>query len=1166
MSSSSSSSDSGDDDSDDDLAAEASSSPSDYGNSRTSSSSSSSSSDEAWSDGEPVVPLRKRACIARRSGKPPRALATAVDVLDAARRAAEGAAGRADEVSEAVRREAFAAATEQPAGDVHDAGIVRDAAQRAAAAVADSDDIIVASTATYIAHHWSPTPTAPGDIATAMAAWRAAEPRAPAAAVDALDAARRAAEEAAQRGDEVSEADTSQDAAAMLVSVVTEREAAHALEREQHEREHMGALVQLAESRGRVQKLERFIAQGETLSASDCSTIVDAHAKGIFEAERDGDSADAAARVRFAHSVVTSVGNSILGCGRPGRYDQEQKQFYGLLLAYGGDLALKLVTKALGGPHHDTVKRWRKEAPRLRFGTTTSAIEHNLDIAVDLLTKLELLDGATFLLGEDGTSSKQRIDVQLEKDGCGGWVVRVYGLTCGVYDVFAVGADNAADGAGAGADDVARALQGLHDAVVKHGTATTFYVQMLIPLAGGAPAIPIVATCNANDFDAQEVKTVLFKVLRAAAKTPLKGRICGDVSDGDSRLRNLAKLFMYHEGLIATSYVDLGHPLIQIRLPYIEGHGFYAQIIDWLHIIWRWRTCFLKGELRIGNFSATPDTLRELEMTTALGLNRGDLNKHDKQRTDSCERLCGRRRNKQGVDILEQLANCADALPERLYLLAMRNYIEVFMDEDICLEERLERAGFVLGFLSGWKLMNEARHGENWAVSYLTMETHSDIVLSISTFVLLIKLFRVEKKQERYGFIYAGRLSSKYLEHLFAYCRSEHRNAASFGALAAHVHVNHYLHTLNLELDSSVELPVTRRQLKRGKARVERPTTEEQRRRREELGRLEDEQIDAALDRGVFKARAELLALHRANLDEAEEARDLLEDIKGVALLGRRPTVARAFFQQHAPPPPPRPGPPPDADDAHVLAETARLWTKSVAALKVLLQGKGYRVASTKADMIDEYLVREGLRVRDPRLRDTAAAALSVAQRPASKARTKKDANRSRFVEAVEAALDKVEDSTAQSAAFQAPQLAKAPKSAQDAYRLTLCFAEQLNASFVKQSRERAGPRSRFTGQDVLPNQAGSGGHLLPEHLLLRGRLFDDDGDTWRVVAIDDGHVDIDGNQLDGVFYDEEVKEVFVLYHLASCMNPEKSDLESERYSSLVATFELHPIEDPDDE
>ena len=84
-----------------------------------------------------------------------------------------------------------------------------------------------------------------------------------------------------------------------------------------------------------------------------------------------------------------------------------EKNFYGLLLSYGGPLVLGLVTKMIGGPAVATVKKWRHRGVKLQLGTSAPVLEHNLRAVLDILTDHGLRN-ASFLLAEDGTALRKR--------------------------------------------------------------------------------------------------------------------------------------------------------------------------------------------------------------------------------------------------------------------------------------------------------------------------------------------------------------------------------------------------------------------------------------------------------------------------------------------------------------------------------------------------------------------------------------------------------------------------------------------------------------------------------------------------------------------------------------------------------------------------------------
>ena len=102
--------------------------------------------------------------------------------------------------------------------------------------------------------------------------------------------------------------------------------------------------------------------------------------------------------------------------------------------------------------------------------------------------------------------------------------------------------------------------------------------------------------CNSSKFH-EDVSSERFPLARR-----LSGRIVGDVSDGDSRLRSFAMLMLHHRDEPADEYIVVDHYLMErIRAPYIQGHGYWLQCMDWMHTAWRcvaasdWT--FSRGEL-----------------------------------------------------------------------------------------------------------------------------------------------------------------------------------------------------------------------------------------------------------------------------------------------------------------------------------------------------------------------------------------------------------------------------------------------------------------------------------------------------------------------------------------------------------------------------------------
>ena len=64
-------------------------------------------------------------------------------------------------------------------------------------------------------------------------------------------------------------------------------------------------------------------------------------------------------------------------------------------------------------------------------------------------------------------------------------------------------------------------------------------------------------------------------------------------------------------------------------------------------------------------------------------------------------------------------------------------------------------------------------------------------------------------------------ISSRFLEYLFGFCRSEHRNATSFGAYAGVTHVSHHHWVIKLEAVLGEGMPGSKRGVSKGKARID---------------------------------------------------------------------------------------------------------------------------------------------------------------------------------------------------------------------------------------------------------------------------------------------------------------------------------------------------------
>lgn len=168
------------------------------------------------------------------------------------------------------------------------------------------------------------------------------------------------------------------------------------------------------------------------------------------------------------------------------------------------------------------------------------------------------------------------------------------------------------------------------------------------------------------------------------------------------------------------------------------------------------------------------------------------------------------------ADIIQKLGARGEAKALYFYLTFFRTYLDLFTREELTLEQRVEHAGFVLYTLRAWQHVNEkvskyerkksglehfftdqARRPRRLSFGRIGLglsrensprtplfgsQTRQDIALSVATLVLFVVLLRDEMSTLKDMGLPADMLSSRFLEYIFAYCRSEHRNALTFGA------------------------------------------------------------------------------------------------------------------------------------------------------------------------------------------------------------------------------------------------------------------------------------------------------------------------------------------------------------------------------------------------
>lgn len=338
---------------------------------------------------------------------------------------------------------------------------------------------------------------------------------------------------------------------------------------------------------------------------------------------------------------------------------------------------------------------------------------------------------------------------------------------------------------------VVSSLKQLRGAVLSRGIAPNLYVWSLIPQLKGAPSIPIMVDSDANDFTFEQERALTLTLLHLLHDRGIKA--WGGVSDGDARLRKLQLWFCFHDAVPDDSttikHIRVEHPWIQLAIPILGELGAYLQTPDWMHIDWRLRTNYL-SPTRVLTFGLMILSRDHLD-GPALGLHAPDTNYKEKQHWSGLLRLCGLDASgHQSSEILEKMAEKHPA--DAQYWRFVSYYTRVFINSDDGLEQKVSMCGYVLAYLALWRWQCR-RNKQDKKQCFITNQTFLDVVISVSLFILQLRLASQDGMVgDTFRFL-VDRQSSRFMEYLFAFCRSEHAKATSFGAYSGLMHIKHFI-------------------------------------------------------------------------------------------------------------------------------------------------------------------------------------------------------------------------------------------------------------------------------------------------------------------------------------------------------------------------------------
>jgi hypothetical protein len=183
-------------------------------------------------------------------------------------------------------------------------------------------------------------------------------------------------------------------------------------------------------------------------------------------------------------------------------------------------------------------------------------------------------------------------------------------------------------------------------------------------------------------------------------------------------------------------------------------------------------------------------------------------------------------------------------------------------DMQLSPEQIIEHAAFCMAFVLYWRfwLKYQMDHPEIGAMvmysvrnNFLTRETFLDVVISCAARVLVYIMYKAHPKLRKWK-VCGSRMSSRFNEYLFQFIRMRNTNTPAMRALAALRHVKHYSAQMAIAGEADFDLPDYRRTIS---AKIEKKGGVGHQRAAPgyyEL-RVTETRVNAAIDRGMDRCR-----------------------------------------------------------------------------------------------------------------------------------------------------------------------------------------------------------------------------------------------------------------------------------------------------------------------
>ena len=433
--------------------------------------------------------------------------------------------------------------------------------------------------------------------------------------------------------------------------------------------------------------------------------------------------------------VLTTCANNMLKKKQGKRYTKSVKEFYEVLMYWGGPRIASFVALNLHGPEVHSLYRWRKnESLHLSEGIAEANFVKIVDIYKNIMSSLGL-SKVPVQISEDETAIIRKITYDQANDTLVGFCGSSVDNQCEENFLVRVGE---------GEDGYRNIVSAFENSIIgSYGRLI-----MINTLHPSLPNIPILVMPTCNTFTHKMVEEQLRKAYLYYEKhvESTLGPLVGPSSDGDSRRRKVFLSLMRIVGQNRFQPIDreLGFVLTCEKVPFDDGSYKIKNNCDQDSIHNHKKLVnhldHNSRSMRMGNYLVHLNHVRDIYERydfTEHGLLSTDINRDDKQNWRSAQRLSFK-----CIRTLMTHSNNIVNLGTKTYLEIVWMYVEIFHSVTASLYTRIVYASSVANFLAIWQNWVRMSPRITLKENFVSTQTYVDVILSCHSAVNLIIFMR----------------------------------------------------------------------------------------------------------------------------------------------------------------------------------------------------------------------------------------------------------------------------------------------------------------------------------------------------------------------------------------------------------------------------------------